>query len=80
VPGANLSDIKTILSHPQGIAQSKAWIKANLPDAKLVEVSSTAEAAKRAAEVGDSSMAAIAGFRTAGVYHTCLNYAAKVEI
>ena len=69
VPGANLSDIKTILSHPQGIAQSKAWIKANLPDAKLVEVSSTAEAAKRVAEVGDSSMAAIAGFRTAGVYH-----------
>lgn len=69
VPGANLADIKTILSHPQGIAQSKAWIKANLPEVKLVEVSSTAEAAKRVAEAGDPSMAAIAASRTADVYH-----------
>lgn len=68
VPGASLSDIKTILSHPQGLAQSKAWIKANLPEAKLVEVSSTAEAAKRVAETGDYSMAAIAASRTAQVY------------
>lgn len=72
VPGANLAEIKTILSHPQGIAQSKEWIKTNLPDAKLVEVSSTAEAAKRVAEAGDSSMAAIAASRTADVYHLAI--------
>ena len=32
VPGTVLSDIKTVLSHPQGIAQGKDWLKANLPD------------------------------------------------
>lgn len=68
VKGTRLEDIKTILSHPQGITQSKEWIKANLPDAKLVEVSSTAEAAKRVAEAGDQSIAAIAASRTANVY------------
>jgi prephenate dehydratase len=68
VPGAKLADIKTILSHPQGIAQSRAWLKANLPDAQLIEVASTAEAARRVAEAGDTAAAAIAASRTADVY------------
>lgn len=68
VPGGTITQIKTILSHPQGIAQSKKWIKANIPDAKLVEVSSTAEAARQVASASDTSMAAIAAARTAGVY------------
>lgn len=69
LPGAKLDQIKTILSHPQGIAQSSAWLKANLPDAKLIEVASTAEAARRVAEAGDPSAAAIAASRTADVYN-----------
>ncbi|WP_378954960.1 prephenate dehydratase [Pelosinus sp. sgz500959] len=69
LPGATIPQIKTIMSHPQGIAQSKAWMKANTPDATIVEVSSTAEAAKKVAESGDTSMAAIAASRTAEVYN-----------
>lgn len=69
MPGVAITDIKTVLSHPQGLAQSKAWLKEFLPEAKLVEVASTAEAAKRVAEAGDVRMAAIAASRTAEVYH-----------
>lgn len=68
VPGAVLGDIKTILSHPQGIAQGKDWLKANLPDAKLIEVSSTAEGARKVAEDGDKSVAAIASPQAAVTY------------
>lgn len=69
VRGAQLGDVQTVLSHPQGIAQSTVWLKANLPQAKVVEVSSTAEGSKRVAETGDKSIAAIAASRTAGVYN-----------
>lgn len=68
VPGATVADIKTVLSHPQGIAQSRDWLKANLPGVKVIEVSSTAEAARKVAELGDPSVAAIAASRTASVY------------
>ncbi len=66
---AELQDITTVLSHPQGIAQSKAWLQANLPKAKIVEVSSTAEAARKVAEGQDKSVAAIAASRTSAVYN-----------
>ena len=68
VPGAAIGDIKTVLSHPQGIAQGKDWLKTNLPDAKLVEVSSTAEGARRVAEGNDKSVAAIAAPQAAITY------------
>jgi prephenate dehydratase len=67
-PGASLADIKVVLSHPQGIAQGKDWLKANLPDAKLIEVSSTAEGARKVAEEGDKSVAAIASPQAAVTY------------
>ncbi len=69
LPNAKLSDIKTVLSHPQGIAQSKDWLNKNLPNAKLVEVSSTADGARQVAEKKDPSIAAIAASRTANVYN-----------
>lgn len=68
LPGAELKGVKTVMSHPQGIAQSRDWLKKNLPDARLVEVTSTAEAARKVAEMGDPSVAAIAASRTAQVY------------
>lgn len=68
LPGTDLKEIKTVMSHPQGLAQSKDWLKANLPQARLVEVSSTAEAAKRVSQGGDKTIAAIAASRTASVY------------
>ena len=62
-PGAKLSDIKTIASHPQGIGQCRRWINRNLPDCQLRLADSTAAAAKMAA--GDSSVAAIASILAA---------------
>jgi chorismate mutase/prephenate dehydratase len=53
-----LADVKTVMSHPQGIAQCRAWLAANLPDVPAQEVSSTALAAELAA--GDATTAAIA--------------------
>ena len=44
------------------------WLEANLPDAEVVEVSSTAEGAKMASECSDHSAAAIASTQAAKVY------------
>ncbi len=60
LPGTELSDIKTVYSHKQGIAQGKEWLSKNLPDAEVIEVSSTAEGAKMVSEGSDKSCAAIA--------------------
>lgn len=57
-PGARLSDIKTIASHPQGIGQCRRWINRNLPDCQLRIADSTAAAANMV--VQDNSVAAIA--------------------
>lgn len=66
--GAELSGIKTVYSHKQGIAQGREWLAHNLPDADVIEVASTAEGARMVAEGGDSSAAAIASAGAAGVY------------
>ncbi|MFO7820481.1 MAG: prephenate dehydratase [Lentisphaeria bacterium] len=58
--------IKTIYSHPQPLGQCRRWIYRNLPDANLIEVASTSEAAARAAEEPDSS--ALASQVAADVY------------
>jgi chorismate mutase / prephenate dehydratase len=52
------SAIERVYSHPQGLAQCRGWLARNLPRAHLVECSSTADAARRAAE--DAAGAAIA--------------------
>lgn len=66
--GTELSAVTTVYSHAQGIAQGKDWVAENLPQAELVEVSSTAEGAKMVAESGDPHCAAIASTGAAGVY------------
>lgn len=68
VPGTTLSDIKTVYSHKQGIAQGKEWLSENVPDAEVIEVSSTAEGAKMVSEAHDPSCAAIASAGCADVY------------
>ena len=68
LPGTELSDIKTVYSHKQGIAQGKEWLSKNLPDAEVIEVSSTAEGAKMVSEGNDKSCAAIASAGCADVY------------
>ncbi len=65
---AKLSDIKKVYSHKQGIAQGKDWIKENLPNAEVIEVSSTAAGAKMVSESKDISCAAIASAGCSKVY------------
>ena len=68
LPGTSLSDIKTVYSHKQGILQGKDWLEEHLPEAEVIEVSSTAEGAKMVSEGNDPSLAAIASAACADVY------------
>lgn len=67
-PGVALEDIQTVYSHKQGIAQGRECLEENLPNAEVIEVSSTAEGARMAAEAEDGSCAAIGSFAAADVY------------
>ncbi|MGN1115716.1 MAG: prephenate dehydratase, partial [Candidatus Ornithomonoglobus sp.] len=65
--GASLSDIKTIMSHPQGLGQCTKMLESEFSHAELKAVESTALAAKLAAE-SDGSIAAIAPAAAAELY------------
>ncbi|MGH8907070.1 MAG: prephenate dehydratase [Egibacteraceae bacterium] len=55
--GTTLRDIKVVRSQPHALAQSRGWLAENLPSARLEACSSTAEAARMAAEAGDGEAA-----------------------
>jgi len=61
-----MEDIKTIVSHPQGLAQTRRWIAHNMPKAELVEAASTSEAALLASR--DTQYAAVAGEEAGKMY------------
>ncbi len=42
----SMKSVKNVYSHPQGLAQCQAWLRAHLPNAVLGEMESTAAAAK----------------------------------
>ncbi len=60
------ADVREVYSKPQAISQCRIWLAEHLPDAKLVEVGSTAAAARMASE--KMGAAAIAS-REAGIHH-----------
>ncbi|MGJ8673307.1 prephenate dehydratase [Rubritalea sp.] len=60
--------IKTLYSHPQVFGQCKHWIIDNLPDADLVEVSSTTKAASIAKDKANEGAAAMGGPLAAEMY------------
>lgn len=62
----NLNEIKRVYSHQQSLAQCRKWLAANLSHAEQVNVSSNAEAARRASE--DPTTAAIAGEQAGELY------------
>ncbi|MGN0038375.1 MAG: prephenate dehydratase [Coriobacteriales bacterium] len=57
-PGAELGDVTTIASHPQGVGQCRRWLRKHLPDAQVKVASSTAAAAEMVS--ADKTIAAIA--------------------
>jgi chorismate mutase/prephenate dehydratase len=62
----SLSRIERVCSHPQSLAQCRAWLDAHLPGIEQVPVSSNAEGARRARD--EKGSAAIAGDTAAEVY------------
>lgn len=61
-----LDEIERVYSHPQSLAQCKAWLRQHLPKAEKIPVASNAEAARRARNSDDA--AAIAGESAGHVY------------
>jgi chorismate mutase/prephenate dehydratase len=62
----SLAKVERVYSHPQALAQCRAWLGKNLPSAQIVQTTSTAAAAAEARE--DEDAAAI-GSRLAGEIH-----------
>ncbi len=62
----DLSEIRRVCSHPQSLAQCRAWIAQFLPNVEQIPTSSNAEAARRARD--EDGTAAIAGDAAAEVY------------
>lgn len=59
VPGAEKQDIKTVYSHPQSLMQSAGYLRKQ--DWKQISMENNAFAAKKVADEGDKTQAAIAG-------------------
>jgi chorismate mutase/prephenate dehydratase len=66
IPGTELSDIKTVFSHPQGLMQAREYLEDK--DWKEVSMNNTAVSAKKVHDDGDRSQAAIASERAAKLY------------
>jgi prephenate dehydratase len=67
VPGARLSDLTTVVSHPVALAQCTKFLLAH-PQLKAFPSFDTAGAAREVATAGDIRIAAIAGRRAATLY------------
>lgn len=65
--GTKLEDIKTIYSHPQGLMQCSKFFEEH-PDISAKTYSSTSAAAKKVAEDGSKTQAAIASKRAAKLF------------
>jgi prephenate dehydratase len=66
-PGVALSDIRKVISHPQGLAQCERYIR-SLPHVRAEAAYDTAGSVKIVREQGDPSVAAVASRRAAEVY------------
>jgi len=59
IKDTSLSLVKDVYSHPQALAQSRTWLKINLPNANLINTESTAEAVHKIKELNNPINAAI---------------------
>jgi len=55
----DLQDVDLVISHPQPLGQCRAWLAANLPEARLMEAPSTIRAAEIVDEAKHSDAAAL---------------------
>ncbi len=55
--GAELDQVRTVYSHPQALAQCRAWLDAHLPRAEQVSVASTGAAARDVAHMHEPVVA-----------------------
>ena len=69
--------IKTVVAHPQALAQCRRWLERHVPQAATVAVDSNAAAARMVADAGDN-IAAIAS-RSAGQHYNLVEIAADIE-
>jgi prephenate dehydratase len=67
-PGATLSQVRHVLTHPHAAAQCRTWLATHLPQATVSEGGSTAAAAAEVADPGSRFDAAICA-RIAGEMH-----------
>lgn len=68
LPGTDLSQVRAVYSHAQGLAQSSDWLDENLASAERVVKDSTAAAAREVSEGGDTTVVAIAAPGAAELY------------
>lgn len=66
VPGAEISDIRTVYSHPQSLMQSAKYLAGR--DWQQISMQNNAFAAKKVADEGDRTQAAIASEHAAKIY------------
>lgn len=66
VPGASISDIKTVYSHPQSLMQSAKYLADH--DWQQISMQNNAFAAKKVAQEQDKTQAAIAGEHAGRIY------------
>ena len=66
IPGAKLSDIKTVFSHPQSLMQSSRFLENY--DWQQISMQNNAFAALKVAKDGDKTQAAIAGEHAGKIY------------
>jgi chorismate mutase/prephenate dehydratase len=67
LPGASLSDVRTVYSHPQALMQCAGYLEEHR-DWEKISLKNTAMAARKVKEDGDPAQAAIAGKTNADIY------------
>jgi 3-deoxy-7-phosphoheptulonate synthase len=78
IPGAPLSGIRRVLSHPVALGQCRVWLSEHLPDAELVSAWDTAGSAEIVARENSPMLAAIAA-RPAADAHGLVPLAERIE-